>query len=282
MCHTTDSLSPREQLAQKIRTRTNDGDDILDYLYGVFYDEEPGVLHGHRIQAGRVLVIYGQLSPEAIKRLQELESHSDSKVDRDQQKADSSLARKIRRMTGDGDDIITYLLDTMNGIDNASGKRVRHNNRLAAARELLKRGYPCECARHDAAQTETETAVMPTKPVLLETGSGIQEAGQPDASDSEPAPYDQEEQQNIKEVLEIIKKAAEEADPSEWEEEESDRQIDYSMWETIRKQPRPVITEEQARIGAAKVHEAIEKWRAWDESNVKIPAQKEYNNYDDG
>ena len=280
MCYTADSPSPREQLAQKIRNRTNDGDDILDYLFGVFYDKEPGVLHGHRIQAGRVLVIYGQLSPEAIKRLQELESHSDSKADRDQQKADSNLARKIRRMTGDGDDIITYLLDTMNGIDNASGKRVRHNNRLAAARELLKRGYPCECARHVSAQTET--AATPAKSVLVETGSGIKEAGQPDAADSDPAPYDQEEQDNIKEVLEIIKKAAEEADPSEWEEEESDRQIDYSMWETIRKQPRPVMTEEQARTGAAKVYEAIERWRAWDESNVNIPTRKDHQNYDDG
>ena len=83
-------------------------------------------------------------------------------------------------------------------------------------------------------------------------------------------------------MLEIIKKVAEEADPSEWDEEESDRRIDYSMWETIRKQPRPVITEEQARIGAAKVYEAIEKWRAWEESNVKIPIRNDNHNYDDG
>ena len=86
-------------------------------------------------------------------------------------------------MTGDGDDIIAYLLDTMNGIDSASGKRVRHNNRLAAARELLKRGYPCECARHDdesiSAQTETGTAVMPVKPVLVETGAASRKTANP-------------------------------------------------------------------------------------------------------
>ena len=180
MCHTTDS--PRERLARKIRTRTNDGGDILDYLFDVFYDKEPGVLHGHRIQAGRVLVIYGQLSPEAIKRLQELESHAGPKSDRAREKADSSLAKKIRRMTDDGDDIVSYLLDTMNGIDRSSGKRIAHNNRLAATRELLKRGYPCECDRHDDASDSTQIEGDST---VIAVKTGIHSPGSQDGSDVE-------------------------------------------------------------------------------------------------
>ena len=271
MCYTADSPSPREQLAQKIRNRTNDGDDILDYLFGVFYDKEPGVLHGHRIQAGRVLVIYGQLSPEAIKRLQELESHSDSKADRDQQKADSNLARKIRRMTGDGDDIITYLLDTMNGIDNASGKRVRHNNRLAAARELLKRGYPCECARHDAAQIET--AATP-------------EARPEPTTENDELITDNSELKIDEDPLDLVAMAKEivaSLDPADFEEEPpSNHKPDYSMWDIIESQPQPVITEEHARIGAALFREEMQKQRLWEESNVKIPTRKDHPNYDDG
>ena len=54
------------------------------------------------------------------------------------------------------------------------------------------------------------------------------------------------------------------------------------MWETIRKQPEPVISEEHARIGAALFHEAVEKQRLWRESNVKIPVRKDNTNYDYG
>ena len=276
MCHTTDSLSPRDRLAEKIRQRTNDGDDILDYLFDVFYDREPGVLHGHRIQAGRVLVIYGQVSPEAVERLRKLESHSGPGADRDQQKADSGIARKIRRMTGDGDDIIEFLLDTMNGIDSSGRKRIRHNNRLAAARELLKRGYPCECERHDDETGSPDTSVRAGT-----HSPDTQEENGAEQTDQDAA--DQEEQERLQRVVDKIRKIAEEEDASESKEEESTgRRIDYSMWETIRKQPRPEISEEHARIGAALFREAVAKQRLWRESGMKIPTRKDLNGYDDG
>ena len=95
--------------------------------------------------------------------------------------------------------------------------------------------------------------------------------------------YTPEEQANLEEALKIVKQAVENADPSEYEEEESSgHKPDYSMWEMIRKQPRPVITEEHARIGAAKFHEAMERQRLWEESDVRIPTRKDLDNYDDG
>ncbi len=276
MCDTTNSMNPRERLASRIRIRTNDGDDILDYLCDVFYDREPGVLHGHRLQAGRLLVIYGQLGKDALERLHRLDPHSAPKADRDQANSDARLAKIIRRMTDDAEGVVDYLLDTMNGIDQKSKRRICHNTRLAAARELLKRGYPCECSAH----TRPATAQAATEDSRADSADSapMTEDLQPASDHSDNA----EEDGNIEEVLAIVKQAIEDTDPSEYEEEKSDHKPDYSMWEIIRKKPRPVITEEHARIGAALFHEAMERQRLWEESDVKIPTRKDHNSYDDG
>ena len=85
-------------------------------------------------------------------------------------------------------------------------------------------------------------------------------------------------------LIEILKRAAEQVTPEEREAHEAAwRDRDLSMWETIKKQPRPVMTKEQARIGAARIHETLERWRAWEESGVKIPDPPEgLTGYDDG
>ncbi len=248
MCDTTNSMNPRERLASRIRSRTNDGEDILDYLCDVFYDREKGVLHGHRLQAGRLLIIYGQLGKDALDRLHRLDPHSGPKADRDQANSDARLARAIQRMTDDAEGVVRYLLDTMNGIDRKSKRRICHNTRLAAARELLKRGYPCECSietRAATAQAATEDS-----PTAADDSAPMTEDLEPASDDG----YTPEEQANLEEALKIVKQAIEDTDPSEYEEDKSSgHKPDYSMWEMIRRQPaRPVITEEHARIGAAK------------------------------
>ena len=274
MCHTTDSLNPRERLASKIRARTNDGDDILHYLFEVFYEIPTGVAHGHRVQVARILIRYGHLSPFALVKLQELSPAESRKADRDAERADARLARTIRSMTDDAQGIVSYMLNTMNGIDETSKRRIAHNIRLAAARELLGRGYPpeCDCAHRAASETEVARSAADGSEPTTETHAP-----------SADAPDNPEEQENIKEALEIVKRISEETDPSEWEEDESSgHKSNYSIWEIIRKQPRPVITEEHARIGAARFHEAVERQMRWAESNVKIPTQKDHDNYDDG
>ena len=275
MCHTNDSLNPRERLAQKIRARTNDGDDVLHYLFEVFYEIPTGVAHGHRVQVARLLIKYGHLSPFALVKLQELSPAERRKADRDAESADSRLARIIRNMTDDAEGIVSYLLNTMNGIDDTSKKRTPHNTRLAAARELLGRGYPpeCDCAHRAASETEV---VRPAAASLEQITDNPEPSA--DAADNP------EEEENIEEILAIIRRAAEETDPSEWEEEEasSSHKPDYSMWDYIESLPQPEITKEQARIGAARFHEAVEIQRRWRESNVKIPTQKDHVNYDDG
>ena len=275
MCDTTDSLNPGERLASKIQLRTNDGDDILDYLFEVFYEIPTGVAHGHRVQVARILIRYGHLSPCALVKLQELSPAESRKADRDAERFDARLARTIRNMTDDAEGIVNYLLNTMNGIDETSKKRICHNSRLAAARELLSRGYPpeCDCAHRAASETEAVRSTAASSEPTTETHEPSA-----DAADNP------EEETNIEEILAIIRRAAEETDPSEWEEEDasSPHKPDYSMWDYIKSLPQPEITEEQARIGAARFHEAVERQRRWRESNVKIPTQKDNDNYDDG
>ena len=61
------------------------------------------------------------------------------------------------------------------------------------------------------------------------------------------------------------------------------RNVDLSMWDEIAAQPPPVITREQAIIGAAEFHQILERWRRWDESDVEIPDPPEgLFQYDDG
>ncbi len=276
MCHTTNSMNPRECLASRIRIRTNDGDDILDYLCDVFYDREKGVLHGHRLQAGRLLIIYGQLGKDALDRLHRLDPHSAPKADRAQANSDARLAKIIRRMTDDAEGVVDYLLDTMNGIDQKSKRRICHNTRLAAARELLKRGYPCECSTH----TRPATAhAAPEDSRAAADSAPMTEDLQP-ASDAD---NDAEEEAKLERILAKIDRVIEETDPSEFEAEASSgRKPDYSMWDYIESLPKPEISEEHARIGAALFHEAVERQMRWKDSGVKIPTRKDHNSYDDG
>ena len=279
MCDSTQTPDHRERLAEKIRARTNDGDDILHYLFGVFYDQDdPNILHGHRLQATRMLVKHGHLSPFALEMVKEMPSDTGRKADREEARSDSKLAERIRRVTNDGDDIVDYLLDTMNGKDSSSRKRVPHNARLAATRELLKRGYDYECV-HDAAASVpapvASDAPAPQDEDRIEQSSDNSEEG----AEYIPSP---EEEARMQVAIEKIKRIIEEEASSKREEEPSGRRIDYSMWEIIRNQPQPVITKEHARIGAALFREAVAKQRLWRESNVKIPTRNDHNNYDDG
>ena len=277
MCDSTQTPDHRERLAEKIRARTNDGDDILHYLFGVFYDQDdPSILHGHRLQATRMLVKHGHLSPFALEMVREMPSDTGRRADREEARSDSKLAERIRRMTSDGDDIVDYLLDTMNGKDSSSRKRVPHNARLAAARELLKRGYDYECV-HD-------TAASVPAPIEFDAGA---ESGQPTTENPEAKTDDRElktDEEEPVDYLAIVKRVVESLGPVEEEEEDPGYTPDLSMWDEILNQPEPYISDEHAEIGAALFHEAVERDRLWKKANAKnpTPTRNDHSTYDDG
>ena len=287
MCDCNKNQSPRERLAAKIQLRTNDGDDILDYLCDVFYDNLPGVLHGHRLQSARILVGYGHLSPFALRKLEEMSPYISRETDRDQRRADDTLARLIRQKTGDADEVLDYLLGVMRGEDPFTGKRIKtHNPRLAAARELLKRGGYDEPSARPAPQTDapghTAPEVRPeTDATVIPAKTGIHTAENTELiTDNSELKIDEDEPVDY---LAIVKRVVESLGPIEEEEEDPNAyKPDYSMWDMIEYPPLSEISEEHAQIGAALFHEAVERSRLWKQSNIKIPTRKDHDNYDDG
>ena len=304
MCSNAD---PRATLAEYIRHKTDNGNQVVDYLHDVLHERLDGVKHGHRERAAAILTEYGDLAAIRFQEKNKEEKKAKpspkprKREEREDSEFDAALAHVIRDKTNDAEDVADYLIDTMNGIDSAieSGLgKIRHQQRVSAAVELLRRGldndpaYATSTAKTPSPSGEragvrvNDNSAVPAK-------SGTQQAAGPTAPEDHPHyseqatedvtdAYTPEEQAQIQEVLDRIDRIVEEADPSDYEEEESsDRRIDYSMWDIIDSLPEPEITEEHARIGAALFYEAVEKQRLWRESGVKIPSRKDYDNYDD-
>ncbi len=282
MCSNAD---PRAALAEYIRHKTDNGNQVVDYLHDVLHERLDGVKHGHRERAASILTEYGDLAAIRFQEKNKEEKKAKpspkplKREEREDSEFDAALARVIRDKTNDTQDVADYLIETMNGIDSAieSGLgKIRHQQRVSAAAELLRRAYDRDCGYTRTTQAEVRV------PTQADANSSV-------ALDTEPTDvasgnaYTPEEEARIQEVLDRIKKIAEEADPSEFEEDESsDRRIDYSMWDIIDSLPEPEISEEHARIGAALFYEAVEKQRLWRESNVKVPVKKDIDNHDDG
>ncbi len=289
MCSNAD---PRAALAEYIRHKTDNGNKVVDYLHDVLEDRLDGVKHLHRECAAAILTEYGDLAAIRFQEKNKEEKKAKpsprprKREEREDSEFDAALARVIRDKTNDTQDVADYLIDTMNGIDSAieSGLgKIRHQQRVSAAAELLRRAFDRDpdYTRTTQAEVRVPTQADADSSVPLDTEPTEQATEDTDVASGNA--YTPEEEARIQEVLDRIKKIAEEADPSEYEEEESsDRRIDYSMWDIIDSQPQPVITEEHARIGAALFREAMQKQRLWEESNIKIPTRKDHDNYDDG
>ncbi len=271
MCSDAD---PRTALAEYIRHKTDNGNQVVDYLHDVLHENLDGVKHGHRTRAAGILSEYGDLAAIRFqeKNKEEKKSKPSAKPrerqEREDSEFDAALARVIRDKTNDTQDVADYLISAMNGVDSniESGLgKIRHQQRVSAAVELLRRAYD-----HDPRYAHTYTAPTPAASGP-EPDAGAQSVSNDTQPASDAAP-DPDEQAQIRKVLDIIKRRAAEIDPSEWEEENpSGYKPDLSMWEIIKRKPQPVITEEHARIGAALFHEAVERQRISKRSGINIP-----------
>ena len=178
--------------------------------------------------------------------------------------AREQLAAYARELTQDGRTVIRMYAQVMDGDKNDEGFKPHH--RIAAARELIKRGFD-------------ETHTRPAPDVRPEPAADSQELTDDD-SEYVDAHISEE---NMAEIMRIIKHYSDQVTPEEREAHEASmRGVDLSMWETINKQPKPKITKEQARIGAARFDRRMERWKQWRESDVNVPDPKDYPNYDDG
>ena len=287
MCSNAD---PRGALAEYIRHKTDNGNKVVDYLHDVLEDRLDGVKHGHRTRAAGILSEYGDLAAIRFQEKNKEEKKAKpspkprKREEREDSEFDAALARVIRDKTSDTEDVADYLIDTMNGIDSAieSGLgKIRHQQRVSAAQELLRRAFDRDPAYAQTSTTPT-LAIGPVTPQDYPNTSE-QASGESDNPEHPIHPVNPDSDEEPVDLVAIAKEIAENLDPSELEEEPpTTYKPSYAMWDIINKQPRPVITEEHARIGSARFNARIEQQIAWRESNVKIPTRKDYDNYDDG
>ena len=279
---------PRAELALAIHAKTDNGNDIVDFLKDVLDQNIPDVRLTHRLQSARMLTKHGHF-PDAE---QFIRRHANKPGPRktgrqatETSEFDAAL-QKVIRVEISPASTAQWLIDVMQGRAPAIETGIdtfKPHHRMRAVREILARAYDRDYSyATETRQPQTQVA----QPVASEDADAVAEPTEQATEDANAVSndaYTPEEQAQIQEVLDRIDRLVEEADPSEYEEEESsDRKIDYSMWDIIDSLPEPEITEEHARIGAALFYEAVEKQRIWRESGVKIPTRKDYDNYDDG
>ena len=275
-----DNLTPRERLAKIVAEETGGGRRIVRFLVQV----AEGDLHSegfqpcHRMDSAKELVKIGltefedyiQSNSTPPRPRAGRKSRPDANLSPEIAEAREQLAEYARELTQDGRTVIKMYAEVMDGLRNDEGFKPHH--RIAAARELIKRGF-------DETYTQPAPEMRPDEDPELITENCELNTDNPELTEEYL-----ESEENMAELIEIVKRAAEQVTPEERAAHEAAmRGRDLSMWETIRKQPRPVITEEHARIGAARFNARIERQIAWRESGVEIPNPPEgLTGYDDG
>ena len=263
-----ENLTPRERLAQIVAEETGGGRRIVTFFVQVAEGElnSEGFQPCHRMDSAKELVKIGltefedyiQANSTPRKPRAKRTSRPDTDISPEIAQAREQLAAYARELTQDGRTVIRMYSEVMDGLRNDEGFKPHH--RIAAARELIKRGFD-----------ETYTSVVPDNTVTpVSEAEPTTESAQliTDNSklkiDEEPVDY-----------LAIVKRVVESLDPADYEEEE-EKDLGYtpdlSMWDAILDQPEPYISDEHAEIGAALFHEALERDRLWKEANANNPA----------
>ena len=132
-------------LAQLVRDNTNQGEMIVHFLIDAMRGRIDGAKTSHRIDAARLLLKLG--SDDAPAFIAGFSSHSrpgggsayssGAIVGRHNRKYVTRLAKFVRTKTGDGKDLVNFLVDAMLG----RPEDFKPAARLAAAKELLRLGW---------------------------------------------------------------------------------------------------------------------------------------------
>ena len=171
-------------LSQIIKLRTNNGLEIVDFLVDVMKDRYEDFQICHRLQAARLLTTYGNEDAPDFVDDNTTDSSSSTRKSKPRRPTsfDTELARVIREDSDDGRSIARFLVNVMVG----EFKSFRPHHRMAAARELLDRGFG-KSARNEKVVHPNPTEV--SSPLANETNEIIvipeSEFRQPDPSAEE-------------------------------------------------------------------------------------------------
>ncbi len=301
---------PRAELALAIHTKTDNGNDIVDFLKDVLGQNIPDVRLQHQLQAARMLTKHGHFPDAELFIQRHANKRSPGKSRREQKEMsqfDTALKKVILAEISPAS-TAQWLIDVMQGRTPAIETGIdtfKPHHRMRAVREILSRAYDRDYdysqttqadlrvptqAEADTVTPESGSTVIPASPSVIPAKAGIHshdstdhDQTAPTADTEHPVNPDSDEEAEPVDYVAMAKEIVASLDPSEFEEEPSStHKPDYSMWNIIERQPQPVITEEHARIGAALFREEMQKQRLWEESNVKTPTRKDHNSYDDG
>ena len=154
------------KLQQNIIDRTREGDTIAAFLVSTMQGETQGVKVNHRLEAAKHLIRYG--FPDDARHQNQFDLN-ESKVENTSKTTPSPSIEKgwdecdnpvhpvsyldilnyqishlIRHETAEGHTIVNFLVDTMTGRDRPFTPKkfcIKPADRMAAARELLRRGF---------------------------------------------------------------------------------------------------------------------------------------------
>ena len=174
-------------IQHKIHSFTKNGEDIARFLAETLRGETPGVKVCHRMDAAKHLIRYG-FPNEA--RQQDQFDMNESKVENTDKKAPSpstgkdsdggdnppqpvthldilnyQIAHLIRHETAEGHTVVEFLIHTMTGRDRPFTPkkfRIKPADRMAAARELLRRGFGDLGSRRKPSDTTDEANAYDT------------------------------------------------------------------------------------------------------------------------
>ena len=271
-----DDLTPQQRLANIVAEETDGGRRVVRFFVQVAEGEldHQDFKPNHRMDAAKELVKIGLTEFDDYIRAGHATASRHAPrsrrpaPDTETEQARQELAQYARELTDDGRTVIRLYSEVMDGLREDEGFKPHH--RIAAGRELLKRGFDYECAhtQPSVASAQDTTGASPAVPEVRP---------EPTTNNSELKTDDSET-----DYLAIVKRVVESLGPIEEEEEDTGYTPDYSMWDEIEYPPLSEISDEHARIGAALFHEAVERNRLWKKANGITPTRKDHDNYDDG
>ena len=199
-----DNLTPRERLARIVAEETGDGRRIVKFLVQVAEGEldSEGFQPCHRMDSAKELVKIGltefedyiQANSTPRKPRARRTSAPDADISPEIAQAREELAEYARELTQDGRTVIKMYAEVMEGERNDEGFKPHH--RIAAARELIKRGFDSDYSyAHEARQSQPLASSVDDDSVAEPTQQATE-----DANDG----YTPEEQAQIQKVLDRI------------------------------------------------------------------------------
>ena len=167
-----DNLTPRERLAKIVAEETGDGRRIVRFLVQVAEGDltDEGFKPCHRMDSAKELVKIGltefsdyiHANSTPPKHRARRTSRPDSDLSPEISEAREQLAEYARELTQDGRTVIRMYTEVMDGLRNDEGFKPHH--RIAAARELIKRGF--DEAYTKSAPGNTVTPVSEAEPTV--------------------------------------------------------------------------------------------------------------------